>query len=87
MLHKCLANIERGIRRVNAGIKSITPGPNVDRCLLEKYDDQMGGLKLELFDVLRSIVAIKDSANLPDQEARISNGTFNVCLKIRRLLS
>ena len=47
----------------------------------------MSGLKLELFDVLRSIVAMKDSADLPDEETRISNGIFNVCLKIRRLLS
>ena len=30
---------------------------------------------------------MKDSADLPDEEARISNGTFNICLKIRRLLS
>ena len=35
LLHKRLGNIERSIRRVNVGIEPITPGPDVDRCLLE----------------------------------------------------
>ena len=87
LLHKRLANIERSIQRVNARIEPITPGPDVDRYLLEQYEDQMSGLKLKLFDVSRSIVAMKDSADLLDEEARMSNGIFNVCLKIRKLLS
>ena len=71
LLHKCLANIERSIRRVNVGIEPITPGPDVDHCLLEQYMDQISRVKLELFDVLQSIVAVKDSANLLDRDPYI----------------
>ena len=55
--------------------------------LLEQYDEQRNGFKLELYDISRSILSVdRDVSELSDYEARISKAVFDVCLKIRRLL-
>ena len=46
LLHKRLANIERSIWSMNARIEHITPGPDIDHCYLEQYEDQMSGFEI-----------------------------------------
>ena len=62
-------------------------GPDMD-CLLEQLGEQLSGLKLELFDVSRSILALTENTTVQtEEETRISKGIFDACLHIRRLLS
>ena len=45
----------------------------MDHCLLEQYDEQQNGFKLELYDISRSILSMDgDVSKLSDHEARIS---------------
>ena len=44
----------------------------VHRCLFEQYDEQLSGLKLELYDISRSILSMEgDVSELSDHEARV----------------
>ena len=69
-------------------MKKVKSSPNMDRCLLEQLEEQLGGLKLELSDVSRSILALtEDTTVQTEEETRTSRGIFKACLYIRRLLS
>ena len=60
----------------------------MDRCLAEQLKEQLNDLKLELFDVSRSILALtKDTTVQTEEENRISRGIFEACVFIRRMLS
>ena len=67
---------------------SMAPGPELDRCLLKQYGEQISGHKLELFDISHSILAL-DGKNheLTELESNVSQMTFDISLKICRLLS
>ena len=43
-------------------------GPAVDRCLLERYDEQTNGFKLELHDVSCSILSLDGGVSQTAQE-------------------
>ena len=66
----------------------MTSGPDVDCYLLEQLEEKLSGLKLELFDVSRSILALShDTTVQAETESKIPQGIFDACLRIRRLLS
>ena len=60
----------------------------MDRCLAEQLKEQLNGLKLELFDITRSILALTEDITVQtEEENRISRGIFEACLFIRRMSS
>ena len=60
-------------------VMPMTSGPELDRCLLEQYGEQIGGHKLELFDVSRSILALDgENHELADSDSKISQIIFEV---------
>ena len=60
----------------------------MDRCLVEQLEEQLDGLKAELFVVSRSILALtRDTTVQTEEENRISRDIFEACLFIRRMLS
>ena len=87
LFRRRLAHLEKNLRKVNAQIEHLDPGPGIDRFLLEQYKDQFDGFKLELLDISRGITAIEEATDLPEKESEISDAIFNVGLKIRKLLS
>ena len=86
-LQRRLLHLEGNLRNVSDTVSAIENKPEVDRCLLEQYDEQQNGFKLELYDISRSILSIDgDVSELSDHEAMISKAIFGICLKIRQLL-
>ena len=81
-----LLQLEGNLQKV-ATVSAIADEAKVDQCLLEQYDEQLSGFKLELSNMLRCVLSMdSDDSRLSDNEARILNAIFNVCLKIRWLL-
>ena len=86
-LQRRLAHLEANLRKVSDAVSAAAEKTEVDRCLLEQYDEQQNGFKLELYDISRGILSMDgDVSELSDYEARLSKAIFDVCLRIRRLL-
>ena len=68
-MSKLLAHIDNSMHRVTDAIGTVTPGPDVDRCLLEQVKEKLSGLKLELFDVSRSILALSDDTTVQAEQS------------------
>ena len=75
------------MRKVNAVIRPMVPGPSIDHCLLEQYKDQISGFKMELIDISRSIATIEDAKELADEKSWISNAIISIGLRISKVLS
>ena len=87
-INKCLAHVDSGLARILDEMKKVKPDSDMDNCLVEQLKEQLSGLKLELFDVSRSILALtEDTTVRTEEETRLSRDIFEVCLFIRRLLS
>ena len=52
---------EANITRINGKIGTVTPGPSMDCCLLEKCNKQVNVFEMELLDVFRSLTTTKDA--------------------------
>ena len=81
--------MEGNVRKVSEAVAAVADEAELDQCLLEQYDKQLNGFKLEPYNILRSILSIEGNVyELLDQEAQMSKVIFDVhvCLKIRRLL-
>ena len=86
-LQRRLAHLEENLRKVDKAVTTIEAKPDVDRCLLEQYDEQLNGFNLELYNISRSILSMDgDISKLSDYEATVSKVIFDLGLKIRRLL-
>ena len=87
-INRRLAHIDNRLERISDEQKDVKSGPGVECCFLKQLEEQLIGLKLELFDVSQNILALtEDTTVLTDKETRISKGIFDACLHIRRLLS
>ena len=86
-IDKRLSHVDNGLARISDELRVVKPGPDMDRCLLEQLKEQLSGLKLELFDVSQSILALTENTTVQtEEETRISKGIFDAHLNIRRLL-
>ena len=86
-LQRRLAYLEENLRKVDKAVASMEGMADVDRCLLEHYDEQLNGFKLEQYDISRSILSMDgDVSRLSDCAATVSKAIFDVGLRIRRLL-
>ena len=85
---KCLAQLERSLQRIAGAAKPLGPGPDLDLCLLEQYEEQMKSFKLEVFDISCSNLSINDNTtDLSNHESKFSQAIFDTCLHIRKLIS
>ena len=74
-MNKRLVHVGRSLAEIDSIIRPMTSGPDLDRCLLEQLEEQLNGLKLELFDISRSILALDiDTTELTSEETMISKG-------------
>ena len=77
--------METNLRKLSGAVSAVAEKTKVDRCVLEQYDEQQNGFKLELYDISRSVLSMDgDVSELSEHEARISKAIFDVCLHIRR---
>ena len=82
-----LSHLERDLKLVVTTVDTITPGSEVDTCMLQQYEEQLSGLKAELARISSDILMLdEEDAGLSDRESALSKSHFEVCLKIRRLL-
>ena len=83
-----MAHVDSGQARVVDEMKKLKPGPDMDHFLVEQLKEQLNGLRLELFDVSRSILAqTEDTTVQTEEENRISRAILEACPFIRRMLS
>ena len=81
------ADFEINVKRINSKITTVTPGPSIDRCLLEQCNRQIIGFETEMLDISRKIADMVDTGELNDEKFRISDVIFNLGLKINKFLS
>ena len=69
-------------------IDAITPESGVDSCLLCEYDEHLSRLEAELQHISRGILSLEhDDADLSRWESMIAKSLFDICLRIKCLLS
>ena len=79
-------NLERNLRNATDTVFAIEEKLEVDWCPLVQYNEQQNGFKLELYNILQSILSIDgDISDLLNHETMISKMILDVCLKKRRL--
>ena len=91
--HLCrrLNNVERNVHSVKEEINSLTPGPGLDRCLLQQLEEQVGSIMIDLSDVHVHVTqdilsSEKGEENLLDWKDRLHKVLFNLTLQIKHLL-
>ena len=78
--------MEGDLWKVSKAVAAVADEAEVDRCLLEQYDKQQNGFKVELYDISWSILLMQgDVSELSDHKALESKAMFDICLKICRL--
>ena len=76
-----LQRVEHNLGKIATAVSSAAEQADMDRCLLEQSDEQVSGVKLEVFDVSCSILSLDgDVSELIDYEASILQTVFNICL-------
>ena len=69
-------------------IGSLTSGSDLDSCLIQHLQEQLGRLRAELLDVARDILSIEhEDHSLLEQELDLHKAFLDRSLRIRRLLS
>ena len=63
-LGKRLRRVEIGLRRVNEAVKPLVPGPGLDDCLLQQFEERITSLKAELEDITEAAVVLEDEGLL-----------------------
>ena len=58
LLHKWLVHTERGLWKIADVVMPIAPSSDLDRGLIEQYEEQINGHRLELCDVSHCILAL-----------------------------
>ena len=75
--------MEGNLRKVSKAVAAIADESELDRCLLERYDEQLNVFKVELYGISRNILSMEgDVSELSDHEDRGSKAIFDVNLKI-----
>ena len=86
-ISKRLQHLERNLRKVATDVSTAADKREVDRCLLEQYDEQINRFKVELFDTLRSIISLDgDATEVTEQETKLSQVILDTRLRIHRVL-
>ena len=64
-----LQHLEGNLRKISKAVASVADKVELDRCLIEQYDEQLNGFKLELYDISPSIQSMEgDVSELSDHE-------------------
>ena len=59
LLHRRLHHLESSLRSINETVKPLAPGPDVNGCLVQQLQEQIGRLRAELSDVARDILSLE----------------------------
>ena len=81
-----LQRLESSLRSVKATIETLTPGPDLDACLVQQVQEQVGRLRAELSDVACDILSMEhEDQDLIEYELSLDKAFFDLSLQIRRL--
>ena len=79
---------ESSLWSVKAIIETLTPGPDLDACLVQHLQEQIGCLRAELSDVVRDLLSMEhEDRDRIDHESNLDKALSDLSLQIRRLLS
>ena len=83
-----LQSLESILRSVKATVKPLTLGPDLDVCLVQHLQEQVGRLRAELSDVARDLLSMEhENRDLIEHESSLDKAFSDLSLQIRRLLS
>ena len=69
LLYRRLCCLERSLSWVNMTVKLLTPGPDIDNCLVQQFQEQVGHLRAELSNVAGDILSLEqEDQSLLEQE-------------------
>ena len=72
----------------NIAVKPLTPGPDLDHCLIWQLERQVGHLRPELSDMTHDILLLQhEDQNLPEHELALDKSLLDLSMQIKRLLS
>ena len=88
LLQRRLKRAESNTTLIAGAAKESCAKPEVDFCLLRQYEEQLGGIKLELSDISRGILSLDhEDPDLLEKESALSKVVFDACLSIKRALT
>ena len=80
--------MKKELEAVVRGVESTGSSEKTDPCPLAQYEEQLSGLKVELAGISRNLLSLDDiDGSLMEQEERLSLSFFDICLKVKHLLS
>ena len=83
-LHTQLGRIEKRIGMVSEMMKSLSPGPEFDQCLLRQLDKEIVALKAELAVTGRGITLLETGGQeILDAEAALSKALFDLGVHVK----
>ena len=86
-ISKRLRYLESEIRTINDMVEYMSPGPDLDICLLRQLEESIASHGLELSEATRDVLALDgEEGGLIEQSSRIKGALFDSSLKTKRLL-
>ena len=79
--------LESEIRSINDKVRCLSPGPELDICLLRQLGESIASHGLELSEVTGDVLTLDDDEEgLMEQCSRIKKALFDASLETKRLL-
>ena len=81
LLHRRLHNLESSLRSVSLSIEPLTPGPDLDACLVRQLEKQVSRINAENSDLTRDILSLEhEDHNLFDLGSAFAKTLFDLSL-------
>ena len=81
LLHRTLRCLESSLRSINLTVGLLTSGPDLDACLIQHLQEQVGRLREELSDVSCDILLMEqEEQSLLEQESDLDKAFFDLSL-------
>ena len=90
-MHKCvhlgkwLCRMEIGLRKFNGAVEPLVPGPGLDNCLTQQFEEHITSLKAKLEDIAQAALLFEDEGRL-EQHAMLEQALYNLDLKVKQVL-
>ena len=87
LLRTRLDYMEGTLRSINSNIESLTPGPDLDTCVVRQLEEQVGRVNTEHSDLTRDILSLEHGdCDLLGLSSAFSKTLFDLSVRIKRLL-
>ena len=79
--------MESTLRSINSSVESLTPGPDLDICLVWQLEEEVGRINTEHSDLTRDILSLEhEDGDLLGLSSAFSKTLFDLSVRIKRLL-